>query len=349
MNNQVLILRPVFCLFQNSRLAAAKLALSQEPLNVEMFDGKKRKLQCPYCPRVASNFSEHLRTVHSNEHDVREAYQHPKDSVDRKRIIAKLRADGRLKKNNAAIADAATGGKTAILEVARRPNAKFLKGTCLVYALCPKCRNPMRSTLISDHMKRCKSQNTVTNSSLLPIQQARAAEPVAITAKPIIEALVLSTLNPGPEKDIILKDELLIELCNKREGILSMGKHRAIEINRACLALARFLIFYQGKDPSVKFFSDIVSNPRNVKNVIEAIKEFTGFCSRESSFLYPDRAKGLGTMIPEVTGYLLSISIQRGSKAKCTKLRDFQEAFNIEYKSNFGSKARIGLRDDWWK
>lgn len=251
----------------------------------------RRRHSCPFCDQVIGNFARHLERQHNDEISVQKFLSLEKKSLQRKKLIDKLRREG----------DFCTSNIIPVMN-SNKNKADYLP--------CKFCRGYYSRKCLRRHAKKCFFN----------------PDP-ALRFNAQIEGQTIMSGQFGPT-DILRTSGLLkmmradnISLVAKRDSVICevarryirshKEKHLLIVAKRNMRRLARLLISVRklSENNSLKMV-DILT-PVQFKKLIKATHDISEYDIQTRTFKSPSLALQMGTLIKNAINTAFSLEVQK--------------------------------------
>lgn len=136
-----------------------KLLEKQDQIYVSNSNAGTKSYACPICYKLVKKLPRHLESVHKNDPEIEKITVIPKNRIERKHLLSKLRKEGRYQYNYRA-------SLNEQFQVARRPGCKHPKKTVSEFMPCPNCKEILNKVYLRQHFPKCSGRSGKHTHSL---------------------------------------------------------------------------------------------------------------------------------------------------------------------------------------
>ncbi|CAH1173849.1 unnamed protein product [Phaedon cochleariae] len=307
------------------------LSLHVIPAPTEAIDKNKSKEKypskdqyCIFCKSKVKRFGRHIAGKHKGEEEVKEIFNYEKKSIERKRIIDKLRSKGNYEFNH-------KEHSTKI--VARR---SINKASPREYTDCPSCLVRVSKVSLRRHYRKCNA-NTQDNTRDTYVKSKR----VTLSLHPLAHSILKDHIFPVFRNDanirVIRNDYLAILYGNKLVAKYRSPHHYKM-IRANMRYIGRFLLEMKRRSNKIADFASCFI-PCHYDDVVESIKVVAGFDDRIGAFNAPNTASTLGTLLKFCAAILESDYIKKQNEHKRREVENFLKLLRTEFPTDINKTA----------
>ncbi|XP_054637986.1 uncharacterized protein LOC129185220 isoform X2 [Dunckerocampus dactyliophorus] len=264
-----------------------------------------KKNYCYVCKTPQSKIARHLKQHEKDEPDIAEAFLHPNNSKERKKLLEKLRNKGNYEHNQ----EVPTNNE-GFLKVKRRSKQSKDSVNTKTFVHCAYCRGMFIRKELWRHSRRCPFK-TVSESEA-------TAKATCLDRADIAESTCAQAISPGVWKvlknmrqdevaSVVRNDFLILQLSQflyNKHGTdptkFEYMRQKAREMGRLLLTLR--------KTNSIFSFED-ATKPKNFYKVIEAVRTVAGYDEEKTCYRTPSLALKLGHSLKKIGDIILCRAI----------------------------------------
>lgn len=298
---------------------------------------------CLFCLQPSSKISRHLEAAHGDEAEVALAFQHPKNSKERRKKLDILRRRGNFAHNAKVVREGA-----GELQACYRPR-ECRRASEFIH--CFHCQGLYAKKTLWKHMKICpaKKETSDESSSGKSRVRSKCALKTAIVRE-ISEGLknVISSMTYDEVTQLIQNDKLLLQFGQHLFDLNGSRKNRHDYIRQRLRELGRLLLVAKKNTPIQK--AEELIYPVNFNHVISAVKELAGYNTENNTFRTPSLAlkigNSLGIICELVEADNLSVVDRDWSLVEFA--REFKTIKQFRWKGLITRGATTSLRESKW-
>ncbi|XP_066603873.1 uncharacterized protein [Prorops nasuta] len=308
-------------------------ACDPEKLIIEKSRGRKgdRKHSfCVYCHTKQQKIASHLELKHKDEIDVMKFINLPKNSKERKDIIAVIRKKGNFLHNTNENYNDGT------LIVARRAMQYSVK-TAQNYLPCASCKGFYSESSLRLHFAKCTGRNSRKNRIVKVMGKAIAGRIHARASKTVRKRL-FPILREDEIVRLIRYDTLVIIYANKMCEKYKSSHHHFDMIRSRIRLLGRFLKTMKSIEKDVTDLASVF-DPKYIDSVIQSINIEAGLTEERNGYKTPSVAFSLSTLLKKIGEILAIECIKNHDQEKKKYVKDFLKVFLLEVAINVNKTA----------
>ncbi|XP_050516234.1 uncharacterized protein LOC126891100 [Diabrotica virgifera virgifera] len=295
--------------------------------------GKTKKLKnfCYYCKTDVTNFARHVTVHHSAELDVIQLNSKPVNSLERKRLLAKLRNKGIYLKHED--------------DGPRKVRRSTVLGRSSLP--CDNCLGYFSSKLLYRHRKKCSGKSGPAQS----IGQNVLASHIKVDER------LKREIFPRMRADKIsleAKTDALICAFGSRFLRVHREHHFATVTSRKMRELARILIELKKINPEIKSLFDALQ-PKYFDNIVQATQIASGYKSSNDSFDAPSYAMNIVNSFKQCCDIAINFGIKKKANYESitaaeaeAQLRTMLHLFTTNWRYEISSQAANNLNLKRW-
>ncbi|XP_058506753.1 uncharacterized protein LOC131473526 isoform X2 [Solea solea] len=245
---------------------------------------------CLFCLNPTSKISRHLEAVHGDEAEVARAFQHPKNSKERRKKLDILRRRGNFAHNANVVREGA-----GELQACYRPR-ECRRASEFIH--CFHCQGLYAKKTLWKHMKICPANKETSEESSSGKRRIRSkcALKTAVVRE-ISEGLknVISSMVYDEVTRLIQNDKILLQFGQHLFDLNGSRKNRHDYIRQRLRELGRLLLVAKKKTPIRK--AEELIYPANFNHVISAVKALAGYNAENNTFCTPSLALKIGNSL----------------------------------------------------
>lgn len=260
------------------------------PSNSETRQVCNKRNYCLFCLHPTSKIARHLEAVHGDEPEVALAFQHPKNSKERRKKLSILRSRGNFAYNANVVREGA-----GELQACYRPR-ECRRAFDFIH--CFHCQGLYAKKTLWKHMKICPGKKETSDESSSGKRRVRSkcALKTAIVRE-ISEGLknVISSMTYDEVTQMIQNDKLLLQFGQHLFDLNGSRKNRHDYIRQRLGELGRLILVAKKNTPIRK--AEELIYPANFNRVISTVKELAGYNPENNTFCTPSLALKIGNSL----------------------------------------------------
>jgi integrase len=295
--------------------------------------GNTKKYYCPFCRQLYSKFARHLIQVHGSEKEVNEVKALSANHPERKKIIARLRAEGSRIYNSIQ-----SSPKKMIV-----PRQKM--GTNInEYIACYMCGASYKQRFLHRHVKVCPSaEGTPIHNPLRTSKMQKFSSTEESHMAIQFSRDVLSGIREGEVKQAISTDPLLKQYGLYMCSLYGNEKHLINLIRRKLRQISEVLLEMRKLDKDVVRLDEIFTTK---STLFQAIKNVTGYA--DGNFKRPAMANELGTLLQHCARRFICKLLEENQNEKVKEVKRWIELVKSDYNALISKHARKDLDEGKW-
>ncbi|CAG9834563.1 unnamed protein product [Diabrotica balteata] len=292
---------------------------------------KKLKNFCYYCETDVTNFARHITVHHSTEFDVIQINSKPINSLERKRLLAKLRNKGNYLKHEE--------------DGPRKVRRSTVPGRSSLP--CDSCLGYFSSKLLYRHRKKCSGKSG----------SAQSAGQNILAGHIKVDERLKREIFPRMRADKIsleAKTDTLICAFGSRFLRVHREYHFASVTSRKMRELARILIQLKKINPNIKSLFDALQ-PKYFDNIVQATQNASGYKSSNDSFDAPSYAMNIVNSLKQCCDIAINFVIKKAANYESitaaeaeAQLRTMLHLFTTNWRYEISSQAANNLNLKRW-
>jgi hypothetical protein len=303
-------------------------------------DGSHRRIYdkiqfCMYCSVGSTNLSKHQLRVHKNEDYIKQILSLPKKSIDRSRLLEKVRHMGNFSHNCLAIKE----GEGVIIPVRRPANSS---ARARDYVPCLHCYGFFLKKHLYRHNKECKLRTVMTEPSRGLVARASMLLPSSCNASAGFKKNVLSTMLRDEVSILVRNDDIIMRFGEKYYSGTTHLSHLWTHCSEKMRELGRLVIAIRKIDGTVKYLTDCI-NPSKFLIVLQAVRQLCGWNESTNMYVTPSLAVKLGFSIKKCAMIVKSGAIIEDQTEIRRLADDFLYLCEAEWKDEINKAARNSL------
>ncbi|XP_046629076.1 uncharacterized protein LOC124309456 [Neodiprion virginianus] len=283
-------------------------------------NGDMKQNFCFYCHTKHLKIARHLENKHRDEPDVKKFVDLPKNSTERRKIIAVIRKRGNFLFNTQ------TQYNDGELIVSRRPNTKFVR-SARDFQACANCKAFFSRNALRIHFAKCTGRSSKKNR-VVTVMSKKVMARVHHRATDTVKNLIFPALREDDVVRAIRYDELVIVHANKMGEKYQEARDYETVRQRMRL-LGRFLITIRKLNKDV---TDITSvfDPKFCDDAVAAIIIEAKLHPSSQGSATPAVASALGTLLKLLGSILINECIKKHDHDKKKHAKDFVKLLTQE-------------------
>ncbi|XP_039615958.1 uncharacterized protein LOC120533247 isoform X1 [Polypterus senegalus] len=300
-----------------------------------------KKQYCLYCSRPVLKMARHLEQVHSEEKEVVEALQFPKNSKERKKQLDHLRNRGNFAHNHEVI-QSGSGDLIPCKQPQKPMDSKD-------FMHCANCQGLFARKFLWCHMKRCKLKTLDEAASKPGKNRVQSTCAFASPMPPGVSCGLWKILSVMVHDEVLLaikSDPFIIQLGEHLYGKVGSDASKHEYVRQKLREVGRLLCEARKMTP-LRTMEDFV-NPSNFLHVVCSVKNICGYNEGTCTFKTPSLALKLGHNLQKISCLVESQAMKQSNSTMAKTARNFRQMYGTRWSKMISSNALKMLRDATW-
>ncbi|XP_053726500.1 uncharacterized protein LOC128762333 [Synchiropus splendidus] len=295
-----------------------------------------RRNYCLFCSKPMSKMYRHLQSIHFDKPEVAAAFQYPKHSKERQKVLYRLINQGNFAHNKEVL----KSGKGQ-LAVRKRPR---IPAPAEDFLHCLHCRGLFLKKSLSRHMKQCPEKND---------KDSRVGRK-RIASRCVLEVLdnvslsegfkgILSQMIYDDVTRTVLNDKIILQFGEQLFNQHGTDVKRHDYIRQNLRQLARLVIQAKKATPLRKLEDFFL--PSSFQFVVAAVNVLAGYDPVKQTYSIPSLAIKLGYHLQKACNIVEVNAEKRGKQSLAESARKFLAEYQKNWNRQISSGALTTLRE----